>query len=128
MSEIAKQVHEKFKVFVGELAPDKTLGKLAAEVSAFASGNKVAAKSIGVEYLESRKKLIVTLGYRDDEAYYPIQLQAVLLGKIDALAGNFAALEKAMAEAARKYPNVICHELYVTEDQDFILVLMTHQA
>ena len=128
MSDIAKQVHDKFKVFVGELAQDKTIGKLATEVSAFASGKKIAAKSIGVEYLESQKKLVVTLGYRDDEAFYPIQLHAVPLGKIDALAGNFTALEKAMADASRKHANVICHELYVTEEQDFVLVLMTHQA
>ena len=56
------------------------------------------------------------------------QLHAVPLGKIHALAGDFTALEKAMAEASEKHVNVICHELYVTEEQDFILVLMTHQA
>jgi len=129
MSAIAKQqAHAKFKVFVGELAPDKTMGKLASEVSAFASGAKIAAKSIGVEYLESLKKLLVTLGYRDDEAFYPIQLHSVPLGKIDALGHNFAGLENAMAEASMKYPNIICHELYVTEEDDFVLVLMTHRA
>jgi hypothetical protein len=33
-----------------------------------------------------------------------------------------------MAKAAEKHANVICHELYVTENQDFFLVLMTHEA
>src|SRR5215471_14365320 len=128
MSDIAKQVHAKFKVFVGELAPDKTIGRLARDVAAFASAHKFAAKSIGVEYLESLKRLVVTLGYRDDEAYYPIELHSVPLGKTHVLAGNFSALEDAMAAASKKHANVICHELYVTEEQDFVLVLMTHQA
>jgi hypothetical protein len=52
----------------------------------------------------------------------------VPLGKIHVLAGAFTALEKAMAEASQKHANIICHELYVTEEEDFILVLMTHQA
>jgi hypothetical protein len=62
MSTITQQVHSKFKVFVGELAPDKTIGRLARDVSAFASTHKIAAKSIGVEYLESLRRLVVTLG------------------------------------------------------------------
>ena len=128
MSDISKQVHARFKVFVGELAPDKTIGRLARDVSAFASAQKIAAKSIGVEYLESLKRLVVTLGYRDDEAYYPIQLHSVPLGKIHVLAANFTALEDAMSAASKKHANIICHELYVTEEEDFVLVLMTHQA
>jgi hypothetical protein len=129
MSAIAKQqVHEKFKVFVGDLAQDKTLGKLAGQVSDFASGAKIAAKSIGVEYLESLKKLVVTLGYRDDEPFYPIEIHAVPLGKIQAMGDDFSALENAMAAASRKHPNIICHELYVTGEHDFILVFMTHRA
>ena len=128
MSDIAKQVHTKFKVFVGGLSPDSTLGTLAAEVSDFASEAKIAAKSIGVEYLESLKRLVVTLGYRDDEDFYPIELHSVPLGKIDALAGNFLSLENAMAEASARQPNIICHELYVTEERDFVLVLMTYRA
>jgi hypothetical protein len=128
MSDIKKQVHDRFKVFVGELASDHTIGKVADEVAAFAARAKIAAKSIGVEYLESRKRLIVTLGYRDDEPAYPIRLHSVPLGKVDALASDFSALEKAMAEASSRYPNIICHELYVTNEGDFLMVFMTHQA
>ena len=129
MSAIAKQqAHEKFKVFVGSLDPDKSLGKLAREVAAFAGSAKIAAKSIGVEYLESLKKVVITLGYRDDEAGYPIELHSVPLGKIHVQGDDFSALESAMAAAGKKYPNIICHELYVTGEQDFVLVLMTHKA
>jgi hypothetical protein len=128
MSTIKNQVHTNFKVFVGELAADRTIGDLGTKVASFAKSEGVAAKSIGVEYLESLKKVVITLGYRTDEAPYPIRLQSVPLGKLQVLANDFSALERAMADAAEKHSNVICHELYVTESQDFFLVLMTHEA
>jgi hypothetical protein len=128
MSAIENQVHTKFKLFVGELAVDQSIGDLGSKVASFANTAGVAAKSIGVEYLESLNKVVITLGYRTDEAPYPIRLQSVPLGKIQVLANDFSALEAAMAQAAEKHTNVICHELYVTEAQDFFLVLMTHEA
>jgi len=128
MSAIKNQVHTKFKLFVGELAADGSIADLGIQVASFAKSAGVAAKSIGVEYLESLKKVVITLGYRTDEAPYPIRLQSVALGKLQVLAGDFSGLESAMAKAAEKHSNVICHELYITENQDFFLVLMTHEA
>lgn len=128
MSQIANQVHGKFKVFAGELAADNSIGALADEVAAFAEEAKIAAKSIGVEYLEGAKRLLITLGYRDDEAPYPIKLNCTTLGKIDAASGDFSALETAMAEASSNFNNIICHELYVTGEGDFLMIFMTHQA
>jgi hypothetical protein len=125
---IAKQVHDKFKIFSGELAADGSLGKLADEVAAFANKSKIAAKSIGVAYLEPSKRLMITLGYRDDEDSYPVKLHCIPLGKVDVKAGDFHALEASMAKATGKQRNIICHELYVTGGHDFTMVLMTHQA
>jgi len=125
---IARQVHEKFKVFSGELAGDGTIGKLADEVSAFADRSKIASKSIGVAYLEPVKRLVITLGYRDDEDSYPVKLHCIPLGKVDMKAGDFRALEASMAKATGKHRNIICHELYVTGGSDFTMVLMTHEA
>ena len=68
---ITTQVHDKFKIFTGKPAKDKTIGKLADEVAAFAKKSKVAAKGIGVEYLESGGQLLITLGYRDDGFTFP---------------------------------------------------------
>jgi hypothetical protein len=65
---ITKQVHEKFKIFTGELAADNTIGKMAGEVADFAKRSEVAAKSIGLARLESSNRLMLTLGYRSDEA------------------------------------------------------------
>jgi hypothetical protein len=124
---IKAQVHDKFKVFTGALAKDKTIGKLADEVAAFAKHSRAAAKSIGVEYVESAGLLLLTLGYRDDEEPYPIKLHSVPLGKIDAMAGDFSKLEDAMAKASGKIRNIICHELYLAGDGDFVMVFMTHE-
>ncbi|HLV85340.1 MAG TPA: hypothetical protein VKV39_00080 [Candidatus Sulfotelmatobacter sp.] len=125
---IAKQVHEKFKIFSGQLAADGGIGKLADDVAAFARTSKVAPKSIGVACLQPGNHVVVTLGYRDDEESYPVKLHCIRLGKIEFKDGNFSALEKKIGEAASRQRNIICHELYVTGENDFTLVVMTHEA
>ncbi len=121
-----KQIHNKFKIFTGALAADKTIGPLADQISGFVAENKVAAKSIGVEYLESAKKLIITLGYRDDAETYGVKVQTVSLGKIGGLeSGDVSRLEAAMTDACEKIDNIICHELYITDDGDFLVVFMS---
>jgi len=125
---ISGQVHDKFKVFVGVLAADQTLGPLADEVAAFAAGARVAAKSIGVEYLEGIGRVVVTLGYNEGEEHYPIRLHCVPMGKVDVLGADFAAMEAAMGAASAQRKNIICHELYLTGSGDFYMVFMTHEA
>ena|ERR1700722_12697284 len=125
---IAKQVHDKFKIFSGELAADGTIGKLADEVAAFANKSKIAAKSIGVAHIEPGRRLVITLGYRDDEEAYPVKLHCLPLGKVDTKAGDFHALETEMAKITGRHRNIICHELYVTGGDNFTMVLMTHEA
>src|SRR3954471_15164300 len=95
-----KQIHNKFKIFTGALAADNTIGPLADQISGFVAEHKVAAKSIGVEYLESAKKLIITLGYREggDESY-GVKVSTVSLGKIGGLeSGDVSRLEAAMTD------------------------------
>ena len=122
-----QQVHNKFKIFTGALAADKTIGPLADQISRFVAEHKVAAKSIGVEYLESAKKLIITLGYREGGAEaYGVKVSTVSLGKIDGLeSGDVSRLEAAMTEACDKIDNILCHELYITDDGDFLVVFMS---
>ncbi len=124
---IEKQVHNQFKLFSGKLGKNHELGALAGEVAAFARDHKVAAKSIGVEYVESAGQLVLTLGYRTDEPSYPIALHAVSIGKVDSFdAKTFPALEQKMAAAAAKLDKIICHELYITEDRELLMIFMTH--
>ena len=126
MSVIQEQVHDKFKVFAGPLHEDNTIGPLAEEISRFVGESKASAKSIGVEYLESAERLVITLGYREGGEGYPVRLSSVSLGKIEALGDDFGELERRMAEASAGFQNIICHELYVTEEHDFMMIFMTH--
>jgi len=129
MGQIADQVHAKFKVFTGKLASDGTLGALAAEVEGWVAAERVAPKSIGVEFLESAGVLVLSIGYRDDEPPYRVKLSTVQIGTVDAVdAGQLETIEKAMANASSSLRDVICHELYVTADNTLLMVFMTHQA
>ena len=127
MAQIEEQVHHRFKVFTGSIGNDQSISELSDRVAAFAEENQVASKSIGVEYLENAGKLILTLGYKKDEDYYPIKLHAENLGKIDVAGQDFAVIEDKMAEASDRVPNIICHELFINDDNDFLMVFLSHQ-
>jgi hypothetical protein len=129
MSRIDEQVHGKFKMFAGELDSDGSIGHLAKEAAAWVRGAKVAPKSIGVEYLESEKRVILTVGYRDDEPGYDVKLTSVPIARIGKLdSGDIARLEREMEKACGKLSRIICHELFVTEKGDLSMVFMTHEA
>ena len=129
MSEIKDQVHGKFKLFSGKLDDNNQLTSLAQQVESWVRGAKVAPKSIGVEYLEANGHLLLSVGYRDDEAPYEVSLTCSDLGKliIDD-AATLAKLEGAMSEAGAHIKNVICHELCITKENDFLMVFMSHRA
>jgi len=128
MNQIQEQVHNKFKIFTGVLQSDGSIGLLADEISHYVSESKIAPKSIGIEYLESANRLVVSLGYRDDEAGYPVTLHSVSLGKVDASGADLNALEQKMAQASAGLPNIICHELYITDKQEMLMIFMTHKV
>ncbi len=84
--------------------------------------------SIGVEYLEATREVILTLGYRRGGTPYEISIVARSLGVLpDTKRVTINALESRMTEAAAELRNVICHELLVTETREFIMVFMTHR-
>ena len=129
MSNIGHQVHGRFKMFAGKLEPGHSIAAIAAQVEQFAATAGAAPKSIGVEYLEHNATVVVTLGYRDDEPAYPIKLHVVSLGKASSLdTADLHRLEQRMEQAAAKLNNVICHELFITEDDEFLMVMMVHQS
>lgn len=118
------QTHNKFKLFVGTLAADRSLGSLAGEVEAFVSKSGVAPKSIGAEYLEHAGRLLVTIGYRDDEPGFPVRIRAVHIGQLGR-EPDLQDLEAAMSRAAAVEGAVICHELYVTADDQIYMIFMS---
>jgi hypothetical protein len=125
MPEITGQVHSKFKLFTGPLESGGVDG-LAQKLVGFVKESGVAAKSIGAEYLEAAGKLVLTLGYRDDEPGYPVAVRSVKLGKFESLDdASLARLEKGMSDATAGVSGIICHELFITGEREFFMVLMT---
>lgn len=117
------QVHNQFKVFVGIPTADNSVGDLGKQIEQFVDDKQVAPKSIGVEYLEATKKLIMTLGYSDDQGHTPVTISCVSLGRVD-IAQDTIALESKMSEVASQHQNLICHELYITDENEFFMVFM----
>lgn len=123
---MSDQVHGKFKLFVGPVGKDGALGTLGDQIVGFVKDARIAPKSIGVEYLESAKKLVLSLGYRDDETPYEIKLHTASLGALGTLESNdVARLEGAMAKATAGSAGILCHELFVTESGDCHMVIMS---
>jgi hypothetical protein len=121
--DMSKLTHNQFKVFTGPLGPNTNIDAIAAQVENFAEG--FAAKSIGVEYHEPTKRLVVSLGYSTNGEKYPVKLVGVSLGRVEDLSGSdFSGLEIAMGNAAALVENVICHEMFITEDNAFFMVLL----
>ena len=116
---IQHQVHSKFKVFVG-----KTLAEVGEKVQAFTQDGSIAAKSIGVEYIEGADSFLLSLGYAEGQPGYPVALTESVAGELptnDEAEELCAALES----AADGLSEVICHELYVDADSIVHLVFMT---
>ena len=111
--------HSKFLTFVGDSSSDMSSFYSLAQTEVIKSG---AAKSVGIEYLESQKKIILTVGYDDTETGYSVKIQPIKLGKLEL---NPAVISQAMEAAAATVDGVICHEFYVTEDGEFVMVVMT---
>ena len=123
MSDVEAQVHQRFKVFIGDAGEDGGVAALGSQVERFVEERKVAAKSIGVEFLESARKLVLTLGYREDEEGYPVRLTSRSVGRVDSL-DDLGGLETRMTEAAATLNGVLCHELFVTHEGEFVMVFM----
>lgn len=121
------QVHSKFKVFVGDPVSDNSIGDLGRQIEQFVDDAKIAPKSIGIEYLESSHKLIMTLGYSDEQSCTPVTISCKNLGQVDISQGT-TALEEKMSEIASKHQNLICHEIYITDKNEFFMVFMGLRA
>lgn len=117
------QVHSKFKVFISTPVEGKLDPAIAAEVSKFFSDHQdtLIPKSVGIEYLEQTNNLVLSIGYVEGKHDSTVKLDCVSLGN---LALDAKVIEEALAAAASKVPNVICHEFYV-DDGHFFLVLLS---
>jgi hypothetical protein len=112
--------HSQFKIFKGTLANVSDLQK---SIESFVAENKISARSIGIEFIEHSKEVLISLGYSKEGEHSPVSIGFVNLGKVDL--GNTSAIEKLMSEAAEKQKNVICHELCITDTQEFMMLFMS---
>lgn len=113
------QIHSKFKAFV--VAGSSPI-QLLQDVGKFTAEAGIAPKSVGVEYIEGKDRLTITLGYRDDEPPYAVAFEAVPLGKLDL---DPRVIEEAFTKAAAQKSGVICHEYFVDGQGEFTLILMS---
>lgn len=109
------QTHNKFKVFIA--SGSDVIQRAEAVLNAY----HVAPKSLGVEYLEEKDLVILTLGYRDDEPAREFKIREVALGK---LALEDRPISAAMEAAAAGIDNIICHEFYVNKTGEFFAVFL----
>ncbi|MEO8552670.1 MAG: hypothetical protein ABI678_21985 [Kofleriaceae bacterium] len=122
---VEAQVHHHFKLFTGKLDSAGHIGGLADTVAAWVTAEKVAPKSIGIEYLERAKTLLLSVGYRRDEEAYAIKLSSTKISAVGDIApGDLERIEQGMAAVASAETNVICHELYVTDSDELFMVTM----
>ena len=105
------QRHSKFKVFITD--PTSTGGipsDLHLTINGFIALNKIAVKSVGVEFVESINKIIISLGYTEEQKHYSVVLQEIVLGDLET---NAEVIEQALTKACDGIDNIICHEFYV---------------
>jgi hypothetical protein len=115
------QSHNNFKMFAAQYAKGVGLDRLLREIEDWVKTNKVAPKSIGIEFLEDTKTLIMSIGHRNDEAY-EVTLNTALIGKLDV--NDLTKCEKDIEEAISGLKDIICHELFVTDEGLLHMIFM----
>jgi hypothetical protein len=124
---IQSQIHNRFATFISTPGTDGLLDdSVHLAVESFAKGNStLAIKSVGVEYLESKDRVVLTLGYVDGAQGYPVKLHCKSLGQLGEKLDP-KEISAAMEKAASTVPDVICHEFYVDKKGEFFAVFLSH--
>src|SRR5664279_1636421 len=118
------QVHDKFKLFIGELDEAGHVNNLAKSIHEWVAKDKVAVKSVGAAI--AMGKLMLTIGYRDDEPTYEVVLHSSKIGRVGPLdADESSRFNRAIESAVMNWPPVIGHALYVTKNNELYLVVLS---
>ncbi|MFI5203230.1 MAG: hypothetical protein ACHQF2_01950 [Flavobacteriales bacterium] len=112
--------HNQFKIFKGKL---ESISDIKKKIESFVAENKVSARSIGIEFIEHTKEVFISLGYSGGGQVLPVSIEVVNFGKVDLSDTN--SIEKMMTTAAEKQKNVICHELCITDKDEFMMIFMS---
>ena len=114
------QVHDKFKVFFG-----KSISDINSQLQSITADSSIAAKSIGVEFMEARNQFLVSVGYAEGQPGYPVTLTDTLVGPLPEFSDGPDQLCSSLEAIADESGDVICNELYVDNAEVVHLVLMT---
>lgn len=112
--------HSQFKVFKGKLESFQDLKK---QIESFVDAERVSARSIGIEFIEHSKEIFISLGYSKDGTYMSVNIDSANLGKVDL--NDTATIESLMSAEAEKRNGVICHELCITDTNEFMMIFMS---
>lgn len=113
--------HNKFKIFQGSLEGGKLSKGLISQLKKFTTGDKVDPKSIGIEYLESKSEVIVSLGYAAKKSKTSVDFK---LKRIGNLSEGLPGIEAKAEKTASTIDNIICHELFVDLNDDLHMIFM----
>jgi hypothetical protein len=116
---VQHQVHDKFKVYLG-----KTISDINSTIQADTADGCIAAKSIGVEYMEARNQFLVSVGYAEGQAGYKVGITDNVVGPLPEFNDAPDQLCSSMEAIVAEFSDVICHELFVDNDEVVHLVLM----
>jgi len=118
------QVHDRFKLFIGALDDAGHITDLANVIREWVAKDKVAVKSVGAAV--SNGKLMLTIGFRDDEPTYEVELHSSKIGRVGALdADEISRFTRAIESGGMNWPPVIGHSLYVTKNNDLYLAMLS---
>jgi len=117
------QVHDKFKLFIGALDDAGHIKDLAAVIQEWVKTSKVTVKSLGAAVAAG--KLMMTIGYRDDEEPYEVAFHSSKIGRVGPLdADESSRFNRAIEAGTMNWPPVIGHALYVTKAGDLYLAVL----
>lgn len=106
--------HSNFKLFVEDFKDGNFPMN---RVKDFINGEGVVPKSIGIEFLESSSKVIISVGHEIENGINSEhELTLVNLGNLDV--NNLEALESTMNQEASKLNGIICHEFFVSKENE----------
>lgn len=114
--------HNEFKLFTAKYNNGKGLKPLLNKIMKWSGSQNIEARSIGVEYLEGKDMLLMSLGFVLSNKPHPITLKSVKMGVLDL--DDLDGMNLKMSHQAEDEEGVICHELFVTGDDSLTLIFM----
>lgn len=118
MSIIQQQVHTKFKVFEGS-----SVAEIGRTIRMFTAGGAIAAKSLGVEYVEANDNFLLCLGFAESQAGYPVKITEAVGGPLP-VHGDTDELSASLEACAAAAEHVVCHDIYVDKENIVHIVFM----